>query len=116
MNSEAKLLEMLFQLNSKMDKVMIALGETNCKSLPEYMGLADAANYICRSKSTLYGLVNRREIAYKKTGKRLLFKRTDLEMWIEKGAKKTVEESLLEADLQMMRSKVNRKETKALAG
>lgn len=110
MNSEAKLFEMLFQLNCKIDKVMIALGDaSNCKSLPEYMGLVDAASFICRSKSTLYGLVNRREIAYKKTGKRLLFKRTDLEMWIEKGAKKSFDESIADAEAEMIRIRTDKK-------
>lgn len=40
-------------------------------------------------KPTIYGMVQRREIPYMKKGKRLYFKRAELESWIESGRQST---------------------------
>lgn len=42
--------------------------------------------------ATLYGLISRREIPSYKKGKRLYFKRSELDNWIQSGRRKTVDE------------------------
>jgi excisionase family DNA binding protein len=52
-------------------------------------GLDLAVEVTGLKKPTLYALVHRREIPFLKKGKRLYFKREDLEAWIEEGRKAT---------------------------
>jgi excisionase family DNA binding protein len=95
------------ELIAKIDKLqnsvnVILQQHAPVPALGDYLSLEQAAEFICRSKSTVYGMVTRGEIPNIKKGKRLLFKRTDLEEWINKGARKTFAQQVEDAERAMI--------------
>ncbi len=62
------------------------------KDRPSLGGLDLAVEVTGLQKPTLYALVHRRQIPFYKRGKKLYFKREELEAWIEEGRKATVKE------------------------
>jgi excisionase family DNA binding protein len=50
-----------------------------------YLTVQQAADLIKLAKGTVYGLVHRNAIPYHKSGKRVLFKRSELESWLLTG-------------------------------
>jgi len=97
--------ELLYQLNAKVD-MLIDRGTPDQRSAvatePEFMTLPQAAEFLNRSLSTLYGLVNRKEIPHLKNGKRLAFKRSELIEWLESGRRKTNAQELADVEHQMI--------------
>lgn len=63
----------------------------------------EAAKYLRISKQTLYGYVFYNSIVNYKNGKRLYFRKADLDAWIEKGRRKTQEEINDEAEKYIKR-------------
>ena len=59
--------------------------ETSVQTLPESLTQDQASNYLGISKSALYAMTSKNEIAYHKKGRRNYFKKTDLRNWIESG-------------------------------
>lgn len=59
------------------------LAKSITNSLPEFLTMDQAAEYLAISKSALYSMTSKNEIAYHKNGRRNLFKRTDLRDYIE---------------------------------
>lgn len=51
-----------------------------------YLTIDQAAEVIRLAKSTVYGLVHRNKIPYHKSGKRVLFKKSELSEWLLKGS------------------------------
>lgn len=49
-----------------------------------YMTCAEAANYLRKSSGAMRNLVYRKQITAYKNGRRLLFKKTELNRWMEK--------------------------------
>ena len=49
----------------------------------EYLDLQEAATFIRRSPQALYRMVGRRQVPYRKCGRRLLFKRSELVQYLE---------------------------------
>ena len=78
-----KLLDIEHRLN------VIEKGVTNDKTLSEEQSILlsaeQARNYLNVASSTLYGLTSRKEIPFMKKGKRLYFKKEDLQRWVEDG-------------------------------
>jgi excisionase family DNA binding protein len=68
--------------------------ETNEK----FLSLEQAAQFLQLAKQTLYGFTSKRKIPFIKKGKKLYFKETDLEKWLETGRKKSREEIEKELD------------------
>jgi excisionase family DNA binding protein len=64
---------------------------------PSLGGLDLAVEVTGLKKPTLYSLVHRRVIPFFKQGKKLYFKREDLEAWIEDGRKLTASEIAAQA-------------------
>jgi excisionase family DNA binding protein len=62
------------------------------KNQAEMGGIDLAAEITGLKKSTIYALVQQRSIPYRKKGKKLYFKRDEIEAWIESGRKLTVTE------------------------
>lgn len=58
----------------------------------DILNLQEASEFINLAKPTIYGLVNQRKIPYYKNGKKLYFKRSELQSWIEAGKHKTIAE------------------------
>ena len=52
----------------------------------------EAANYVNLSPQTLYGFTSKRKIPFIKKGKKLYFKKDDLDKWLETGRKKSKDE------------------------
>ena len=71
----------------------------------ELMNVQQVAEYLTLSVQTIYGLVHKMEIPNSKRGKRLYFKRTDIDDWIGQSRRKTVAEIEQEASNYMLRSR-----------
>jgi excisionase family DNA binding protein len=63
----------------------------------EYVTIKQAAEILTLSIPSIYALVHRRAIPSYKQGKRLYFSRQELNAWISKGRRKTIEEIEQEA-------------------
>ncbi len=58
----------------------------------KYLNLETACKYLNISKPTMYGYTSRKEIPFIKRMKKLIFKKEDLDQWLESGRKITREE------------------------
>ncbi len=67
--------------------------------------IQQAAEFICLSVPTIYGLVSKSEIPVSKKGKRLYFSKQELTEWIKAGRKRTNSEIATEAN-SYIKSKV----------
>jgi hypothetical protein len=56
----------------------------------DYLTLLEAADLLCKSPHTLYGMVSRRKILHRKRGNRLYFIKSELLDWMEEGKRTTV--------------------------
>jgi len=56
------------------------------------LSISEAANYVNLSPQTLYGFTSKRKIPFIKKGKKLYFKKDDLDKWLETGRKKSKDE------------------------
>ncbi len=54
------------------------------------LSLKEAAGFLKLAPQTIYGFTSKRVIPFLKRGKKLYFKRADLEQWLEVGKKKTI--------------------------
>lgn len=71
----------------------------------ELMNVQQVAEYLTLSVQTIYGLVHKMEIPNSKRGKRLYFKRTDIDDWIGQSRRKTRVEIEQEASNYLLRSR-----------
>lgn len=62
----------------------------------ELMNVLEASAFLNLSKQTLYGFTSRHEIPFFKRGKKLYFRRSELEAWVNVGKQKTNEEIFAE--------------------
>lgn len=58
----------------------------------ELLSIDEAADFLGISKQTIYQHVHHRKIPHSKRGRRLFFRRSELNEWIDKGRKKTMPE------------------------
>ncbi len=65
--------------------------------------ISSAAKYLSLSKSTIYQLISKRRIPHYKQGKRVYFRKDELDKWITNGRVKTQEEIESEADAYIAR-------------
>jgi excisionase family DNA binding protein len=79
---EAKLDGIISQLDSKQEAI---------DKMPNH-GMDLAVEVTGLSRSTIYNLICARKMPHYKKGKRLYFKRKELEEWIDKGKRKTVDD------------------------
>jgi excisionase family DNA binding protein len=70
-------------------------------SLSEYVNISEAAQILSISKQTIYGYNHQRKIPFYKRGKRVYFKRKELNDWIGSIRVKSFEEIQKEADNYM---------------
>lgn len=57
-----------------------------------YLNIDEAAAYLNMPKDTLYGLTSKRMVPFSKPAKRLQFKPAELDEWMAKGKKQTIDE------------------------
>lgn len=62
----------------------------NNAALPEYLNVEQAAKYLRLSKQTVYGFTSSRKIPFIKRAKRLLFRKSELDTWLQEGKKDSV--------------------------
>ena len=58
----------------------------------EYLSMDEAAKYLKLPKDTLYGYCHNKTLSYHKRGKRNFFLRTELDVWMASGRKKSIRE------------------------
>lgn len=85
------------------DSVREALNEqkqaTPLKEVCELMNATEAAKFVGIAKQTLYGYTSRRLIPFIKRGtKKVVFKRSELQSWLDEGRKATITEINKELD------------------
>ena len=75
---------------------------------PEWMNIDDLRQYLPShpAKQTIYGLVNDKLIPYYKTSKKLTFKKSEIDVWLLQGHRKSTEELQREAGEFINRKKM----------
>ena len=71
----------------------------------ELMNVQQVAEYLTLSVQTIYGLVHKMEIPNSKRGKRLYFKKSEIDEWIRQSRRKTRVEIEQEATNYLLRSR-----------
>ena len=71
----------------------------------ELMNVQQVADYLTLSVQTIYGLVHKMEIPNFKRGKRLYFKRTEIDDWIGQSRRKTRVEIEQEATNYLLKNR-----------
>src|SRR6478609_4128253 len=95
--------DFMLKLDAKMDTILRVVAAKKIEApAPELMTLSQAAEFLNRSSSTIYGMVSRQEIPHTKKGKRLSFKRSELFSWLEEGRRKTISEDLNDSEQKMI--------------
>lgn len=83
-------------------------GTINSKSYDVgFMNVTQVAEYLSLAKPTIYALVHKMKIPNYKQGKRLYFKKADIDQWLTKSRRKTREEIEQEAADYIIRKKKN---------
>ncbi len=80
--------ELLDVLAERVADVLVERGlvVAEAASGPEpWIGVEDAARHLACPKSRLYSLVSARRIPHEKDGSRVLFRRSELDAWVESG-------------------------------
>ena len=60
------------------------------------LDIDQASEYLKLAKQTVYGFTSKNEIPYIKRGKKLYFRKTELETWLNEGRRKTNKEIEIE--------------------
>ena len=58
----------------------------------EFLNLKEAASFLNLASQTIYGLTSKRGIPFLKRGKKLYFKKSELENWINEGKHQSIDE------------------------
>ncbi|HXB40698.1 MAG TPA: helix-turn-helix domain-containing protein [Bacteroidia bacterium] len=65
----------------------------------EFLNLKEAAKFLNLAPQTIYGLTSKRDIPFLKRGKKLYFKKSELENWINEGKHQSIAEIKKEINL-----------------
>jgi len=57
-----------------------------------FLNIKQASEYLHLAKQTIYGFTSARTIPFIKRGKKLLFEKEALELWVLKGRQRTIDE------------------------
>jgi excisionase family DNA binding protein len=77
------------------NSVRQALSEQNEKPIENkdaILSIDEAGNFLRLAKQTLYGFTSKNEIPFFKKGKKLYFRKAELEQWLLDGKQKTLQE------------------------
>ncbi len=75
----------------------------------EFMTIKQIAEYLTLSVATIYSMIHRMEIPNYKKGKRLYFKKSDIDAWITSGRRRTHSEIEQEADNYLVKKRTGYK-------
>ena len=98
-----RLPEAVNQLDKRLENIerLLLAKSNNNQPLPDcWLDLNDLVEYDPekRSKATFYGYVHERAIPFHKRGKKITFLKSEIDLWLKQGRKKTYAETALEAD------------------
>lgn len=66
----------------------LPVATANGLNAKEYLNVSEAAEYTRLAKQTIYQKVSMRTIPFIKTGGRVIFKKAELQEWLDAGSKK----------------------------
>lgn len=89
--------ERLERIESLLNQIINKKDIVNNTIVNEIMTVKEVADYLSLSVPTIYGLNSKREIPCMKRGKRLYFNKTEINDWLMKSRKKTMDEIQQEA-------------------
>ena len=69
---------------------------TNTASIGELLTIDEACQFLTLAKPTLYGFTSKSQIPHIKRGKKLYFRKSELEAWLDEGKRKTDKQILEE--------------------
>lgn len=90
-----KLPEAVQEVNLRLKRIESLLCENHPVAPAEpdkRMNIREAAEFLNCAVPTIYGLVHRRLIPHEKKGKRLYFLKSELNEWLQKGKRLTIDE------------------------
>ena len=79
--------------------------ETEEQSTDKLFTAKEVVNYLDISVNTLYGMTMNKKIPYSKVGKKLYFSKIEIDNWIKKFRRKTMEEINEEAIAYVLKTK-----------
>jgi len=81
--------KLVSELNEKVDK-LLSLQEQPEEEPDRFLNLNQLIDYLPEkpARQTVYGWVNYRKIPYHKEGKKLLFRKSEIDQWLRNGRKK----------------------------
>ena len=81
--------KLVSELNEKVDK-LLSLQEQPEEEPDRVLNLNQLIDYLPEkpARQTVYGWVNYRKIPYHKEGKKLLFRKSEIDQWLRNGRKK----------------------------
>ncbi len=83
----------LTEINKKLETKAITK-----KQEDKLLTIEEVTSYLSLAKSSIYGKVQRRAIPCIKSGKRLYFKKSEIDEWLNKRRRKTSDELRIEAE------------------
>lgn len=84
--------EDLEAFGQKLLEQAIALKKASPSDAKEILNVNEAADLTGLARQTLYGMTSQRTIPFFKRGKRILFKRSELEQWLLENRQQTISE------------------------
>ena len=87
--------EFIIERLNALDRKISVLMETrngDYQQQDEFLNIEEVARFINESKSSVYSRTSSRNIPFYKRGKKLIFKKSEIQSWLEAGKKKTREE------------------------
>jgi excisionase family DNA binding protein len=76
-------------IKSSLSELIEENDQSSQKQTQRLFSLKEAAIYLHLAPQTLYGFTSQRTIPFIKKGKKLLFKKNEIDTWLNEGTKKT---------------------------
>lgn len=94
-------------INSKLDELTRILREKMDAAPPkEFLSVSEVANYTGYKESYIRLLVNKQEIpVYRPTDKKIIFKRSEIDLWLSRNRQRTIDEIRKEATTRVVLQK-----------
>jgi excisionase family DNA binding protein len=86
------ILEKLNKIEEELAIIKANQENTSKEMKIEFLTIKELSEYLKLTVPTIYGYTSTNRIPHIKRGKRLYFKKSDIDIWIEKGQRKTIDE------------------------
>lgn len=85
--------ELIFLIEDSVRKILSEKSEIiHSESSAMLLSLKEASAFLKLAPQTIYGFTSKRLIPFIKRGKKLYFKKNELELWLDEGKKKSISE------------------------